>query len=521
MRHLFLILGFIAIATSPVSSQAGVIFDTESFSVAPPESVSYAQIGDLNGDGIDDLAFGVPTDDDGGTDKGAVHIVFLTSEGQTFTAWKISDLFGFVGLDEGDQFGASIASLGDIDGDGLPDLAVGAPGDDDIGISHGTVWILFLKPNGTVRTSTKIYPPPVFLTSPQFGYSIAGAGDIDSNGILDLLVGAPRDEGSGDSEGAVYSVLLNSDGTPSTIQKISTSIGGFTGDLNVHDFFGATLAKIGDIDGNGVQDFLVGSPGADVSSIVNVGSAWVLRLKTDGTVLGTTKLSAIHLSSAVFGLKLGAAGDVDGDGILDVAIQDANRTYFIYLNSDGSSHDFMQGPPGSGHFLTCISDCFQAVLTPMGTLKDRGYEPNGVGRLLELGGNGPQVLVHSCPTATWNYRTGSGANDFLFINQTVPALGDDWRTNLNCIAHAPGFAVIFAFSGQGFGLIVSAGEILVDLASPMLLSSIAMHFGGVVSFSIQVPFDSSLCGLTASVQGLCLGAPGPSLSNAIDIQLGT
>ncbi|UCD73899.1 MAG: FG-GAP repeat protein, partial [Phycisphaerales bacterium] len=103
---------------------------------------SAASLGDLDGDGVGDLAVGATHDDDGGADRGAVWVLFLN----TNTHQKISDTEGgFTGiLDNEDRFGASLASLGDHDGDGVTDLAVGAIFDDDGGVDRGAVWVLFL-----------------------------------------------------------------------------------------------------------------------------------------------------------------------------------------------------------------------------------------------------------------------------------------------------------------------------------------------------------------------------------------
>ena len=90
-------------------------------------------LGDLNGDGVIDLAVGAIGDDDGSLDSGAVWILFLNADGTVGSHQKISPTDGgFTGtLDEKDSFGGRVASLGDLDGDGVIDLAVGAAGDDD------------------------------------------------------------------------------------------------------------------------------------------------------------------------------------------------------------------------------------------------------------------------------------------------------------------------------------------------------------------------------------------------------
>ncbi len=106
---------------------------------------------------------------------------------------------GFTGiLDNGDVF-HSVASLGDLDGDGMGDLAVGARRDDDGGMDRGAVWILFLNPNGTVKTHQKISDTEGGFTGTLdngdlFGASLASLGDLDGDRVGDLAVGATVDE---------------------------------------------------------------------------------------------------------------------------------------------------------------------------------------------------------------------------------------------------------------------------------------------------------------------------------------
>ncbi|UCD76254.1 MAG: FG-GAP repeat protein, partial [Phycisphaerales bacterium] len=133
----------------------GILDDEEQF------SNSVASLGDLDGDGVGDLAVGAHWDDDGGgsyTERGAVWVLFLNPNGTVKSHQKISATQGGIPgiLDEGDHFGASVASLGDLDGDGVGDMAVGASLDDDGGENRGAVWVLFLNPNGTVKSHQKI-----------------------------------------------------------------------------------------------------------------------------------------------------------------------------------------------------------------------------------------------------------------------------------------------------------------------------------------------------------------------------
>ena len=105
---------------------------------------SVATLGDLDNDGIVDIAVGATGDDDGGDGLGAVWLLFLNNNGTVKGHQKISATEGgFNGmLENGDGFGSSVASLGDLDNDGIVDIAVGAIGDDDGGNDAGAVWIV-------------------------------------------------------------------------------------------------------------------------------------------------------------------------------------------------------------------------------------------------------------------------------------------------------------------------------------------------------------------------------------------
>jgi hypothetical protein len=238
--------------------------------------VSVANLGDLDGNGVDDLAVGAPKDDNG---QGAVWVLFMNNNAGIKSTQKISATTGgFSGeLAEGDNFGTGLANLGDLNNDGVTDLAVGATLTDDGGSDKGAVWILFLNSDGTVSDSQKISATSggftdVLESEGGFGTAMAGVGDLNNDGVPDLAVGVPGDDGSGAEQGAIWLLYLNRDGTVSLYQKIGPTAG-FDAPVYDNDNFGAGLASL-----DGEYNLAIGVPGSDDGG-VNKGAIWLVSLK--------------------------------------------------------------------------------------------------------------------------------------------------------------------------------------------------------------------------------------------------
>jgi len=312
---------------------------------------SVAGLGDSDGDGVADLVVGALFDDDGGSNAGAVYVLYLQTDGSVKNAQKLSQLYGnfnaFYTLDVGDDFGSGVSALGDFDGDSVGDLAVGAYHDGDGGTSTGAVYILFLATDGNVKNAQKVsnwYGNfGAFYTlvgSGNFGVSVAVLGDIDGDSLLDLAVGNQGDGDGGTNAGAFFVLFLDTNGSVNGAQKVSMLFGSFSTyyTLDASDNFGCSLAALGDIDGNGVVDLAVGSL-TDDDGGSNTGAVYVLYLKTDGDVSSAQKLSNFYgnangfytfEASDYFGTSVAALGDVDGDGVTDLAVG-------AYADDDGSA----------------------------------------------------------------------------------------------------------------------------------------------------------------------------------------
>ncbi|MEE8153532.1 MAG: integrin alpha [Phycisphaerales bacterium] len=367
---------------------------------------SLAYLGDLDGDGVGDLAVGAYYDDDGAHGAGAVWVLFLNTDGTVKSYQKISSTEGnFSGrLDSYDYFGRAVASLGDLDGDGVGDLAVSATFDDDGGPQHGAVWILFLNTNGTVRSQQKISSTEGAFTgtldhSDVFGTSIVLLGDLDGDGIGDLAVGAMRDDDGGTDRGAMWVLFLNADGTVKSHQKISQTQGGFTGKLRDTDMFGQAATSLGDLDGDGVGDLVVGALGDDDAG-TNRGAIWILLLNTDGTVKSHQKVSDTEGGFTgqlndydYFSVSMASPGDLDGDNVSDLAVGswrdddggdeelDYGAVWILFLNTNGTVKSHQKINASEGGFTGQLNegDFFGKALTPLGDFNGDGINDLAVG----------------------------------------------------------------------------------------------------------------------------------------------
>jgi len=161
----------------------------------------------------------------------------------------------------------------------------------------------------------------------RFGRDHDRAGDINGDGVIDLVIGARSDDDGATDAGAAYILFMNADGTVGSHQKISALDGGFTDTLVEGNFFGYGVAGIGDFDEDGIPDVAVSAPNAANQAI------YILHLQRDGTVKSMTKTTGINAQG------LSAMGDLNGDGRIDLVAPEPNTTdggaiRILFFNSD-------------------------------------------------------------------------------------------------------------------------------------------------------------------------------------------
>lgn len=375
-------------------------------------------LGDLDLDGVGELAVGALGDDDGGLDRGAFHVLFPRADGSVVRSVKSSALApAFLGrLDDGDQLGRALAGLGDLDGDGIPDLAAGVGKDDDGGPERGAVWLCFLERDGSVRTLAKISSTSGGLSGlvnrDEFGRAVCCPGDLDGDGVPDLVVGAPYDDGGGTNKGAVLLLTLRRDGSVKTQLEISQGRAGFGGPLRSGDLFGFALAAPGDVDGDGFADLLVGAPGDDDLGLSNAGAVWLLHLGPDHTVLRQTKLGALTpvlgaelRAGDQFGTAVAGFDDRDGDGrpeLLfgapksDGAGRDRGAAWIVSLAPLGNVSALQRLSSLTGEFPAHLdnSDWFGCAVSPLGDLDGDGDLELGLGARMDDDGGKDRGAIY-------------------------------------------------------------------------------------------------------------------------------
>ena len=229
-----------------------------------------ALVPDLDGDGLPDLVAGAPAIS-GASSPGAAYVFYGLDALSGTVASSAADAT-ITGTTNGDRFGLAVAGLGDVDGDGQNDLAVTADRADLSATDAGAAYVFTTPPTGSVAAATASSILTGGAAADYFGRSVAGVGDVNGDGLAELFVGATGyDDGAFAGAGAVYLVY-----GPPTAGTSSANAYDFrmTG-ANTADAVGYAVTGGGDVNGDGLADYMTSSTSWDGFGYLNAGGSWL------------------------------------------------------------------------------------------------------------------------------------------------------------------------------------------------------------------------------------------------------
>ncbi|MEM7310963.1 MAG: VCBS repeat-containing protein [Planctomycetota bacterium] len=482
------------------------------------------RVGDLDGDGLVDLIVGAPGDDDDGPDAGAAYLLFLDAQGAVKHRTKLTPPNAPT---QSVEYGRAVAQVGDLDLDGTVDVAVAR---------EGVIELVSLTPTGGWsfwgRLGDDDYPGAA-LTFNDFGASLGRLGDLDFDGYEELAVGEPRLDLGGMNRGAVHVFELEDPMHPfPLLSTIGSGSGGFLGSLSNSDEFGTALASPGDVDGDGVDDLVVSAPRDDDGG-TNTGALWVLFMNTDGTVASERKISAAggapaHLfdDASSFGDDLARLGDFDGAGAPDLLVG-GEHLHLLFLRTNGTVRSYLKhdeldvlGTVDGWESVCAVADHDGDGLAEIvvGAPDDETTGPDrGEVHVLfhaevspaSLGSYGCDLAPDGSLEVTGGPFLG-GSFDFLVDNP----LGTQNPGALPFVALSlVDLATPCGVQVPGFAMDPSqpAGELLVlDLVVPELIGAPWGGPGQPAAVPVAIPQDPTLLALPLYAQGLLLDPTGGS-----------
>ena len=332
---------------------------------------SVSGVGDVNGDGLDDIIVGAPFAKPNGNNSGASYLVFGKSDGAIVELSTIDDDdnnagFVFNGVAGQDVSGSSVSGAGDVNGDGLDDIIIGAhQADPNSNNSSGASYVVFGKSDAAIVELSTIddddnnagFVINGVSERDYSGRSVSGAGDVNGDGLDDIIIGANQaDPNSNDDSGASYLVFGKTDGNAVELSDIADNAGFVINGAAMDDYSSFSVSGAGDINGDGLDDILIGAFQADPNNNDNSGASYLVFGKRDDNAVELSFIEAFGIGGFVIngasgadasGVSVSGAGDVNGDGFDDLlvgastadpnGVTDSGASYVIFGGQGVSS----------------------------------------------------------------------------------------------------------------------------------------------------------------------------------------
>ena len=466
-----------------------------------------------------------------------------------FTLANLNGTNGFAinGIDERDNLGTSVSAAGDINGDGIDDIIIGAPNASPNGILRaGQSYVIFgganVSSDGTFNLSslngTNGFTLNGIAPNDNLGFSVSAAGDINGDGFDDIIIGAPNASPNGilnAGQSYIDSGNLNvgqsyvvfggpTVGEGGTINLSSLNgTNGFTlNGIAFNDKSGFSVSAAGDINGDGFDDIIIGAPNAS-PGILNAGQSYVVfggpTVGKDGTINlssldGTNGFALNGINFYDYsGTSVSAAGDINGDGFDDIIIGAPSSDTFSFYPSDdlinrtGQSYVVFGGATvgkGGTINLSSLDGTNGFTLNGIAGLDLSGTTVSKAG---DINSDGFDDLIIGAPYANPKLITDAGQSYVVFGSATV---GSGGTINLSSLDSTNGFTLDGIASGDLSGRSVSdAGDINGDGIDDLILGARTASY---------VVFGGATVGSGGTINGIAFdGFSGSSVSAAGDI----
>jgi hypothetical protein len=383
-----------------------------------------AGAGDVDGDNLDDVVVGAHGYDiSSATDEGKAWLFLGTTATLAGTAaWSMES------NQTGGVLGTRVSDAGDVNGDGLGDWAVGGWNYDNGQTDEGQVWV-FHGSASSLASATAAWTGQGDQTSAVYGHGIGSAGDVNADGYDDFLVGAGYYDNGQVDEGRGFLYLGSASGLdPSAAWTVESN--------QVSALMSHQVSGIGDCDGDGFDDFLVGAIYWD-GALVDEGRAWLYMGSSLLPSNAATWRGESNQAGAGFGVSVAGAGDVDADGFSDLLVgayawdgplSNEGKAFLFFGSNSGPSTiaDWSaEGDQAGAHFGRLVStagdvngDGFADILVGADGF-DNGETDEGRASLYLGGSAGP------ASTAAWTAESNQASAYFGFAADSAGDVDGD------------------------------------------------------------------------------------------------
>ena len=402
-----------------------------------PSTSWVAGVGDLNGDGVADIAVGASGDDDKAADAGRIFVT-LSNFAPGLTHGLADALPGGMIIDgvfAGDMAGAAVAGIADMNADGMGEILIGAPGMAKGALADaGAAFVVWgdslgggVDLNDPFTAGGKGYAIKGQAAGDMAGTVVLSVGDMNGDGIADVLVGAPGQDAGGVDAGAAYVVWGKTSDAVVQLNNVAAGTGGFKiNGADGGDAIGSAMAVLGDQNGDGKAEILIGVRD-DNTAGSNAGAVYVVDGKSTGTAIdlsnvalgvGGYKISGVAQDDA--GASVAGIGDVNGDGLDDILIgaPRSDRAYVVFGKNNHVNVDLADGRTGLGGFQIIaegVGDLDSMVVTGGADLNRDGMDDLVIGASLNSEGGSDAGAVY----VVW----GGGGTGTINLNQIAQGFG--------------------------------------------------------------------------------------------------